>query len=158
MFIKGLVLGSLVLLMVSCNSNNEKTTSVKVDKEQIKKEIQARENQFAEIYNSGEVKSIGYYGDDSVTFYQNMAPLRNKEERLEFFEEDIVGNTNKISFTTYEVFPSKDGVLVLEIGYFTVVDSTNTAINTGNYMSLFEKRDGQYVSIRDMSASDMPID
>jgi hypothetical protein len=87
-----------------------------------------------------------------------MAPLRNKEERLEFFEEDIVGNTNKISFTTYEVFPSKDGVLVLEIGYFTVVDSTNTAINTGNYMSLFEKRDGQYVSIRDMSASDMPID
>ncbi len=158
MFIKGLVLGSLVLLMVSCNSNNEKTTSVKVDKEQIKKEIQARENQFAEIYNSGEVKSIGYYGDDSVTFYQNMAPLRSKAERLKFFEEDIVGNTNKISFTTYEVFPSKDGVLVLEIGYYTVVDSTNTAINTGNYMSLFEKRDGQYVSIRDMSASDMPID
>ena len=157
-FVKGIVVGCLFLLMASCNTNEEKSTAVVIDKEQVKKDIQARENEYAEIYNSGEVKNIGYYGDDSVTFYQNMAPLRSKAERLKFFEEDIVGNTNKISFTTYEVFPSKDGLLVLEIGYYTVVDSTNTAINTGNYMSLFEKRDGQYVSIRDMSASDMPID
>ena len=56
------------------------------------------------------------------------------------------------------VFPSIDGVQVVEIGYYTVVDSTNTAVNTGNYMSLFEKRDGQYVCLRDMSASDMPND
>jgi hypothetical protein len=47
---------------------------------------------------------------------------------------------------------------VLEIGYYTVVDSTSTAINTGNYMSLFEKRDGQYVCLRDMSVSNMPMD
>jgi len=157
-FVKGIVLGYLFLLMASCNTNEEKSTSILIDKEQIKKDIQARENQFAQIYNSGEVKKIGYYADDAVTFYQNMAPIRSKEERWEFFEEDLATNTNKISFTTYEVFPSKDGVQVLEIGYYTVVDSTNTAINTGNYMSLFEKRDGQYVCLRDMSASDMPID
>jgi ketosteroid isomerase-like protein len=129
-----------------------------MDKEQIKKEIQARENQFAEIYNSGEVKRIGYYADDAVTFYQNMAPIRGKEERLKFFKADLNSNSNKISFTTIEVFPSKDGTQVLEIGYYTVVDSNNTAVNTGNYMSLFEKRDGQYVCLRDMSASDMSID
>jgi ketosteroid isomerase-like protein len=158
MLAKGIVFGCLFLLMASCNTNREKSTSVQIDKEQVKKDIQARENQFAEIYNSGEIKKIGYYADDAVTFYQNMTPLRSKEERMEFFEMDISTNTNKISFTTTEVFPSKDGVQVLEIGYYTVVDSTNTAINTGNYMSLFEKRDGQYVCLRDMSASDMPID
>ncbi len=158
LFVKGIAFGCLFLLMASCNTNEEKSTSVLIDKEQVKKDIQARENQFAEIYNSGELKKIGYYADDAVTFYQNMTPIRSKEERIKFFESDMAKNTNKISFTTIEVFPSKDGVQVLEIGYYTVVDSTNTAFNTGNYMSLFEKRDGQYVCIRDMSASDIPID
>ncbi len=65
---------------------------------------------------------------------------------------------NKISFTTVEVFPSNDGMQVVEIGYYKVVDSTNTIINSGNYMGLFEKRDGNYVSVRDMSTSDMIIE
>ena len=157
-FVTGIVLGCLFLSMASCNTSGEKSTAVLMDKEQVKKDIQERENQFAEIYNSGEIKKIGYYAGDAVTYYQNMAPIRDKKERWEFFEMDISTNSNKISFTTTEVFPSKDGVQVLEIGYYTVVDSTNTAINTGNYMSLFEKRDGQYVCLRDMSTSDMPFD
>jgi len=158
MFLKGVVLGYLFLLMASCNTNGEKSTSVLIDKEQVKKEIQARENEFAEIYNGGELKRIGYYADDAVTFYQNMAPLRSREERLEFLEVDLATNTNKITFTTNEVFPSKDGTQVLEIGYYSVVDSANIVVSTGNYMSLFEKRDGQYVCLRDMSASDMPLE
>ena len=157
-FVKGIVFGGLLLLMASCNTSGEKSATVVMDKDQVKMDIQARENQFAEIYNSGEIKKIGYYADDAVTYYQNMAPIRTKAERMEFFKMDLNENKNKISFTTTEVFPSKDGVQVLEIGYYSVVDSTNTAINTGNYMSLFEKRDGQYVCLRDMSTSDMPMD
>ncbi len=158
MFVKGVVLSFLVLLMTSCNTNQENSTQVGIDKEQIKKEIQARENQFAEIYNSGELKKIGYYADDAITFYQNMAPLTSKAERLEFLKPDLNSNSNKISFKTNEVFASNDGDQVLEIGAYTVVDSTNAIISTGNYMSLFEKRDGKYVCLRDMSASDMPFD
>ncbi len=158
MFRKSMILGSLVLLMASCISKEGNAETSSIDKEQIKKEIQARENQFAEIYNTGEIKKIGYYADDAVTFYQNMAPLRTKEERIQFLQLDEASNDTRISFTTTEVFPSSDGNQVLEIGYYTVVDSTKTAINTGNYMSLFEKRNGQYVCLRDMSASDMPID
>jgi hypothetical protein len=55
------------------------------------------------------------------------------------------------------VFVSGDGIQVVEIGYYKVVDSANTEINTGNYMSLFEKRNGKYYCVRDMSASDMPV-
>jgi ketosteroid isomerase-like protein len=157
-FVKGIVFGGLLVLMTSCDTSGEKSSPVLMDREQVKMEIQARENQFAEIYNSGEIKKIGYYAEDAVTYYQNMAPIRSKAERMAFFEMDLNENKNRISFTTTEVFPSKDGVQVLEIGYYSVVDSTNTAINTGNYMSLFEKRDGQYVCLRDMSTSDMPMD
>ncbi len=158
MFVKGIAFGYLFLLMASCNINKEKSTPVLIDKEQIKKEIQARENEFAEIYNTGELKKIGYYADDAITFYQNMAPLTSIAERWEFLGSDLNSNSNKISFKTNEIFASKDGIQVLEIGAYSVVDSTNTIISTGNYMSLFEKRNGQYVCLRDMSASDMPFD
>ena len=142
MFVKGAIFGYLFLLMSSCNTNEEKATPVSIDKEQIKKEIQARENEFAEIYNSGELKKIGYYADDAITFYQNMAPITSKAERLEFLKPDMNSDSNIISFKTNEIFASNDGDQVLEIGAYTVVDSTNTVISSGNYMSLFEKRDG----------------
>jgi hypothetical protein len=47
--------------------------------------------------------------------------------------------------------------MVVEIGHYQVVDSARTPINVGNYMTLFEKRDGKYVAVRDMSASDGSI-
>ena len=151
------VLGCVTILVIACNPKSEEPMAAVVDKEQIKKEIQAKENEFASLYNSGEVKDIGYYAEDATTFYQNVKPVVGKQAIVEFIKADMVANTNKISFTTNEVFVCSDGSQVVEVGYFTVVDSTNTTINTGNYMSLFEKRNGKYVCVRDMSASDMPL-
>ena len=153
---KGGLLTSTLVLMISCNSKQEASTTTTVDKEQIKKEIQAKEDAFAEIYNTGELKNIGYYADDATTFFQNRPPLVGREAIVEFYKSAITSTSNRISFTSKDIFISNDGNQVVEIGYFKVVDSTNTPINTGNYMSLFEKRDGKYVCVRDMSASDMP--
>lgn len=155
--IKGVLFGCIVALFFACTPEKPEAQAVVIDKEQIKKEIQAKEDAFAELYNSGELKDIGYYADDATTFYQNKAPLVGKQAIVDFLKSDLVNNSNKISFTTNDVFPSTDGNQVVEIGSYKVVDSANTAINTGNYMVLFEKRDGKYVSIREMSASDMPI-
>ena len=155
--LKGGLLSGTLMLMISCNSKQETSaTTTTVDKEQIKKEIQAKEDAFAELYNTGELKNIGYYADDATTFFQNRPPLIGKEAIVEFYKSAISSTSNKISFTSKDIFISNDGNQVVEIGYFKVVDSTNTPINSGNYMSLFEKRDGKYVCVRDMSASDMP--
>jgi ketosteroid isomerase-like protein len=145
-------------LIIACSTKKTEPEAVVVDKEQIKQEIQAKENAFAELYNSGELKNIGYYADDATTFFQNRAPLVGKDSIVAFLKSDLIGNSNKITFSTKEVFVSNDGEQVVEVGYYSVVDSTNTTINTGNYMSLFVKRDGKYVCLRDMSASDMPIE
>jgi ketosteroid isomerase-like protein len=155
--LKGVLFGCTMALLFACTPKKSDTEAVVIDKEQIKKEIQAKEDAFAEIYNTGELKDIGYYADDATTFYQNKAPLVGKQAIVEFLKSDLSSNSNKISFTTNEVFPSSDGNQVVEIGSYKVVDSTNTAINTGNYMVMFEKRDGSYFSVREMSASDMPI-
>ena len=154
MIVKGLLFGCMVTLMFACNTKKEEPAAVLVDKEQIKKEIQAKEDEFAATYNSGELKNIGYYADDATVFYQNRAPFVGKQAIVDFLKSDLNSNTNKITFTTKEVFPSNDGNQVLEIGYFKVVDSANTPINSGNYMVMFQKRDGKYYSVREMSASD----
>lgn len=154
--IKGILLLCVLSVITSCNSTNEKPTLAAIDVEKVKKDIQAREDEFAAIYNTREMKTIGYYADDAESFFPNRPPLIGKAAIVEFLKADLISNSNKISFQTKDVFVSSDGNQVVEIGYYKVMDSTNTAINTGNYMSLFEKRDGKYVCLRDMSASDMP--
>lgn len=157
---KGLLFIFMTLMIVSCQTRNNKTGTAVIDTEQIKKEIQAKEDEFAAVYNTGEMKSIGYYADDAVTFSQNSLPIVGKPAIIEYLKANIdsLSKNNKISFQTNEVFPSNDGNQVVEIGYYRVVDSTGNLINSGNYMSLFVKRDGRYVSLRDMSASDIPLE
>jgi ketosteroid isomerase-like protein len=150
-----------ILLIVGCGpKKTELVAASAIDKEQIKKEIQAKENQFAELYNAGELRDIGYYAADATSFSQNKAPLVGKQAIIEYLKAGIESSSkgNKIAFTTNEVFVSNDGNQVVEIGYYNLADSANVPINTGNYMVLFEKRDGTYVVVRDMSASDMPLE
>jgi len=152
--VKGALLGGITTLMFACNTRTEQVPATGIDKEQIKQEIQAKENEFAAAYDSGKLKDIGYYADDATSFFQNRPPLVGKQAIIDFLKSDLDSNSNVISFKTNEVFVSNDGNQVVEIGYFKVVDSANNPINSGNYMSLFEKRDGKYVTVRDMSASD----
>jgi ketosteroid isomerase-like protein len=155
---KKALLAGIIVLIYGCNSIKEKEPGIGVvANEQIKKEIQAKENEYAATYNAGELKSIGYYADDATSFYQNRAPLVGKAAIIEFLRSDLASNSNKITFKTNEVFVSNDGMQIVEIGYFKVVDAGNAIINSGNYMSMFEKRNGKYVCVRDMSASDMPV-
>jgi ketosteroid isomerase-like protein len=153
--IKVVFLGCISSMVISCNAKKDETPVV--DKEQIKKEIQAKEDEFAAVYNSGQLKNIGYYADDATTFFPNRPPLVGREAIINFLKSDLDSNTDKLSFVTNEVFVSNDANQVVEVGYFKLVDSANAIINTGNYISLFEKRNDKYVCLRDMSASDIPV-
>jgi ketosteroid isomerase-like protein len=157
LIVKGVLSGSIISLLIACNENKEEPATMVIDKDQIKQEIQDKEDSFANLYNSGEVKSIGYYADNAISFYQNRAPLVGKDAIVTFLKSEIISNTDKISFKTNEVIVSNDGNLVVETGSFTLVDSANNLINKGNYMSVFEKRNGKYVAVRDMSVSIMPV-
>jgi ketosteroid isomerase-like protein len=156
---KGLLFLFLISSVIACNTKKTEPLAA-IDIEQIKKEIQAKEDEFAATYNAGEKKKIGYYADDAITFAQDSPPLVGKTAIVNYLMAhiDSISKNNKISYSTKEVFVSCDGDQVLEIGSYKVVDSDNNTVNTGNYMSLFVKRDGKYVSLRDMSASDVPID
>ena len=154
------LLSVVVFVMTACSTKNEESGAPVIDKEQIKKEIQAKEDEFAAVYNTKEFKTIGYYADDATVFAQNRAPLVGKEKIVEYLKEGVASSPkgNTLSFVTNEVFVSNDGVQVVETGYFKLADSTNAVINSGSYMVLFEKRNGAYVSVREMSTSNLPLE
>src|SRR5688500_14504659 len=99
MIFKGGLLGCIITLVFACNAKKDEPAAVVsgkhtvIDKEQIKKEIQAKEDSFAMLYNTGEVRNIGYYADDAISFFQNREPLVGKEAIVAFLKADIVSNT-----------------------------------------------------------------
>ena len=152
--LKGIVLSIVSILFFACESKKEE--AVAIDKEQIKNEIQAIENKMAEMFNDRTVKAEEYYAEDAISFSQNKLPLEGKTAIEKSIKEDLENFPKgyQIAFVVNEIFPSNDGIQVVEIGNYRVSDSTSTPLYTGNYIAVFEKRDGKYVCIRDMSASD----
>lgn len=156
--LKRIALGLVTTLVIACQPKKEEApAAVAVDKDQIKTELQTMETAFADAMNNGKPESIAYYSDDVISYDQDAAPLMGKkavDEKLAERTKKTPKGT-KVNYTANEVFPSNDGNQVVEVGSYKVVDSTNTVKYSGNYMSLFEKRNGKYICIRDMGASDM---
>lgn len=152
--LKGIVLSIVSILFFACEPKKEE--AVAIDKEQIKNEIQAIENKMAEMFNDRTVKAEEYYAEDATSFSQNKPPLVGKTAIEKSIKEDLENFPKgyQIAFVVNEIFPSSDGIQVVEIGHYRVSDSTSAPLYTGNYIAVFEKRDGKYVCIRDMSASD----
>ena len=156
--VKGLWI-TLFIASVACKAKMEEPVVTPIDKEEIKKIIQEKENHYAELYTKGDLGKIDYYADDAIVFAQNKKMLIGKDSIQAYLKEGLETSSpgNKISFITDDVYVFNDANQVLEIGSFRLVDSVDVLINSGHYMILFEKRDGKYVSVREMSTSDMPL-
>jgi len=156
--LRGGLLLVIITLSIACNQKKEEAAAAPavIDKEQIKAEIQALEDHFALTYNTRNVAdAMDYYADDATSYFNNRMPIVGKDSIEKIITEELADFPKgaKISFTTKEVYSANEGKHVFEIGSYKVVDSTNTKIRGGNYFSLFEKRNGKYVCVRDMANS-----
>ena len=152
----GLMLVTMSLL-IACNQKKEAPMAA-IDKDAIKTEIQSMEDAFATNFNARSTDNIMYYADDAISFSNEKKPLEGKAAIHASIKEDLktFPKGAKISFKTKEVHVSNDANQVVEIGGYEVKDSTDTKMMSGNFISLFEKKDGKYICIRDMANSDMP--
>jgi ketosteroid isomerase-like protein len=151
----GLLL-AIVTLFLACNQREEaKNGTPTVDKDQVKAEIQALENNFALIYNTRNADSLTYYADNAVSYLVGRKPLVGKAAIHKFIQNELMDFPKgaKILFETVEVHVANDGKYVFEVGAYKQVDSTGATLQSGHYFSLFEKRDGKYYCIRDMANS-----
>ena len=153
--ITGISLLVLVVMVIACSTKKAEPAAVVVDKEQIKKEIQAIEDKFSLIYTHRNADSLTYYADDAVSYFVGQEPLVGKDAIHQFINEEIKDFPEgvKIINKTLEVYVFEDGKNVGEIGEYKRVDSTGKILQSGHYFSFFAKRDGKYVCTRDMATA-----
>lgn len=154
-----ILLGGLLVILTlttACNQKKKEPAVPVIDKEQIKSEIQAIEDAFAEVYNTGNVDTSTYYADDATSFFNGKMPLVGKDVIHQSMKEEVTNFTkgDKIAFETKEIYAADNGEHVLEIGSYKISDSTGTQLRSGNYFSLFKKVNGKYQCFRDISNSE----
>jgi len=149
------LLGVSALIFSACSSPAEKTASVDMDK--LKVEIQAMEDGYAAAEKAKDATAVVvYYSDDAISYNRNEEPTSGKaaikERMAKRMANDTTGNTSV--YKVVDLFA--DGNTVVEIGSWTMHNPSGAEIDKGHYMSVFQKRDGNYVCIRDMSVSSTP--
>jgi len=143
-------------LFASCN-NITKAPETALNLDSVKVEIQKLEDAFAAGDKAKDADAIAaYYSDDAISYNANEEPTVGKAAIRDRIAARIAKDTIGIvsSYKVVDVFA--EGKQAVEVGTWLNLDASGKEIDKGHYMSVFEKRDGKYVCIRDMSVSSMP--
>jgi len=143
------------LIFSACSTTEKKET---IDMEKVKGEIQAMEDAYAAAEKAKDADGVAaYYSDDAMSYSRNTQPLSGKAA----IRENIANNIAKDTTGNYNVYKVVDlfaeGNTAVEIGSWTEFDASGTELENGNYMSYFQKRNGKYVCVRDMSTTTSPV-
>jgi ketosteroid isomerase-like protein len=136
------------LLLTSCQP-------AKPDLAQIRTEIQALENGYADGLNAKDANAvIAYSADDAISMANNQPAVSGHDALLQMIQQDIDSDTINavVSFETVDVFAG--GEFVTETGKGISKDSDGNVLKTSKYMAIFEKRNGKYICIRDIYNED----
>jgi ketosteroid isomerase-like protein len=153
--LNGVLLINVMSMFVACNTKKAEPVAVVVDKEQVKKEIQAIEDKFALVYSHRNTDSLTYYADDAVSYFVGREPIVGKTAIHQFIQDDLKDFPEgaKIVNKTLEVFVTDDGNNVAEVGAYSRIDSAGVILQNGHFFSFFAKRNGKYVCTRDMATA-----
>jgi ketosteroid isomerase-like protein len=129
-----------------------------LDMEKVKIEIQALEDSYAAGEKAQDADAVvAYYSDDAMSYGRNRQPLSGKKA----IRDNIANGIAKDTTGNYNVYKIVDlfaeGDTAVEIGSWTQFDASGNEQDNGNYMSFFQKRDGKYICVRDMSMTTAPV-
>ncbi len=153
----------LVALAFSAIGFSACTTEAKVEEKEsfdltaARTEIQAMEDAFAAGEKAKDAKAVAaYYSDDAVSYGRNSEPTVGKaaiEAKIaKRFTSDTSGVTD--TYKIVDLYGNED--MLVEIGSWTSTNPAGVVTDKGHYMSYFEKRNGKYVCVRDMTSTTAP--
>ena len=153
---------AFMALVLSACANKEKEVEVEevtevLDMAKVRTEIQNMEDAYAAGEKAKDPDAVvAYYSDDAISYGQNEQPQSGKAAIRDGLAKDIASDTTG-SYNVYKVVDLfAEGNSAVEVGSWTKFDAEGNQIDNGNYMSYFEKRDGKYICIRDMSTTATP--
>jgi len=129
-------------------------TETKPDMAAIKAEIQAIEKAWSAADNAKDSNSLGaFLANDAVSMSANSPMAVGKAAIIKEMEAGFASRPagQTVSYEVLDVFG--DDKLVTEVGKSTRMDASGKVISTGNYMAIWEKRDGKWLCIRDIGYS-----
>lgn len=147
------------LLIAACQQTTDSKPVVqeapKPDLAKMKTEIQALETAWANASNARDAAAIlAFYADDAVSMSDDK-PMFVGKAAIQKDSETWFAKSEEGSKITYEVMDVfGDENLITETGTGTVKDATGKVTYTGKYMAIWEKRNGKWMCIRDISNDD----
>ncbi len=117
--------------------------------DELRATLQGMEDAYAKAWNARDAEAIvAYYSDDAVSLGAGKPPVSGKATILADIKEELaeVDDDARISFQVVDVFA--DGDLAVEVGQTTMTRGGSSEV-VGKYISVFEKRDGKWICIRD---------
>lgn len=157
---------ALSLFTVACSPAPEQTAApeeiaapvaAEPDMTAIKAEIQAIETAWAAAENAGDVPALlAFYGDDAVSMGSGSPMAVGKAAIQKQIEEGMASRPagSTVSYEVLDVFGDEN--TVTEAGKTTRTDASGKVISSGKYMAVWEKRDGKFICVGDISNSDSP--
>ncbi len=145
-----MLFGVLAVLISSCTAKEAEP----VDLAKTKTEIQAMEDAYAAAEKAKDANAVAaYYADDAISYNRNEEPTSGKAAIKDRIAKQLAADTsgNQNVYKVVDLFA--DGDMLVEIGSWTQVDNAGAERNKGHYMSVFQKRDGKYLCVRDMNVS-----
>ncbi|MET0988578.1 MAG: SgcJ/EcaC family oxidoreductase [Steroidobacteraceae bacterium] len=120
--------------------------------------IRAVNPAWAKAYNAGDAAAVAaLYAEDAVVYPPGAPAARGHTAIREHFVKDIKATKaagGVINLSTGDVAVSGD--LAWESGTFKVTDKSGATVDTGKYVSVFQKRNGKWLLFRDIWNSDAP--
>jgi len=143
-------------LIFSACATTEKEEAL--DMAKVKVEIQAMEDAYAAGEKAKDADAVAtYYSEDAMSYSRNKEPLKGRAAIRDNIANDIAKDTTD-NYNVYKIVDLfAEGNTAVEIGSWTEFDSSGKEMANGNYMSYFQKRDGKYICVRDMSTTTSPI-
>lgn len=144
-----------VLILSSC-ATVEKEEALDMDK--VNSEIQTMEDAYAAGEKAKDADAVAvYYSNDAISYSRNTQPISGKEGITKNIASSIAKDTTG-NYNVYKVVDLfAEGNIAVEIGSWTEFDASGNALENGNYMSYFQKKDGKYVCVRDMTTTTSPV-
>jgi uncharacterized protein (TIGR02246 family) len=131
-------------------------TAAKPDMTKLKADIQALETAWANADNARDTNAIAaFYADDAVTFSNNQPMTVGKDAIRKDIAEGLAKKAkgSTVAYDVMDVFGDEN--TVTETGKTTVKDAAGKVTYTGKYMAIWQKRDGKFICVRDISNDDV---
>ncbi len=161
---------SILLLGIAALSSCAKTTPPESDTGMVasapaadaaadEQAIRAVNPAWFKAHSAGDVAGlVALYSDDAVISVPGVPPVRGTAAIRESFAKDV--RDMAAAGLAMKSGPNAEFVVSADLGYewntFTLADKAGKTVDTGKYLTVFGRRNGKWVIVRDIWNSDTP--